>query len=85
MDGPSEGRDEEAEELGKYRTIRPKTLNNLSPPIVSGFLSSRKKELLGLIEKGTFLPVTATSLPTNTRVFGLRFVTELKRVDLGTL
>lgn len=37
------------------------------------------------MDNGTFLPVPEDSVPANTRVFGSRFVDELKRVDLGTL
>lgn len=49
------------------------------------FVSSRKSELLGHIENGTFKTINAFSIAPTTRIFGSRFVDELKKVDSGVL
>lgn len=47
------------------------------------FIKSRKQELKGLLMNGTFLPMDRAEIPHNTRVFGSRFVDELKRAERG--
>ena len=42
------------------------------------YISSRRKELDGLIQQGVFKVVDRASLPKNTRIFGSRFVDEMK-------
>ena len=49
----------------------------IRPPTPS-FKDSRQKEITGLQEKGTFLEIPSSELPPGTRVFGSRFVDEIK-------
>jgi hypothetical protein len=44
------------------------------------FTASRKREVLGLIEKDTFLLVLKTDIPSETRIFNSRFVDEVKNI-----
>ena len=44
------------------------------------FKESRKAELDGLLNDGTFVPVHESTLKTNTGIFGSRFIDELKKV-----
>ena len=47
------------------------------------FAKSRKDELVGLLEGGTFKPVKESTVPPSSRIFGSRFVDELKKVGNG--
>lgn len=49
-------------------------------PEERAFAESRKKDLYGLVKNGTFVPVPRSEVPEGHRVFGSRFVDELKRV-----
>ena len=44
------------------------------------FSQPRKDELSGLLRDGTFKPIRLTDIPTTARIFGSRFVDELKKV-----
>jgi hypothetical protein len=44
----------------------------------SPFTASRQKEIVGLLEKGVFLPVNKGDVPSNIRIFNSRFVDEVK-------
>src|SRR4051794_27285378 len=46
-----------------------------TPPL---FVTSRRKELNSLLEKGVFEVVNITDIPQGTRIFNLRFVDEVK-------
>lgn len=45
------------------------------------FIDSRKKEITGLINEGVFKIVSKGDIPANTRIFGCRFVDEIKYKD----
>ena len=45
------------------------------------FIESRKKELLGLIEKGVFQPINKLDILKDAKIFNSRFVDEVKLVD----
>lgn len=47
------------------------------------FKDSRRKELQGLISNGTFIPVDKSEVPEGARIFGSRFIDELKQADTG--
>lgn len=47
------------------------------------FEVSRKEELDGLIENGTFIPTRIEDIPEGTRVFVSRFIDQLKRPEKG--
>lgn len=49
------------------------------------FAESRKKELEGLAERGTFATVKRNSIPRGTRIYGTRFVDAYKVVDRNTV
>lgn len=51
-------------------------------PEERAFAESRKRELDGLVKDGTFVPVPREEVPDGHRIFGSRFVDELKRVGL---
>ena len=55
-----------------------------TPPIGMTFINERKKELQGLIGNGTFIPVHKSEIPDGTRIFGSRFIDEVKRSGQGT-
>ena len=46
----------------------------------AAFATSRKAELEGLTKDGTFEPIHESKVPTTVRIFGSRFVDELKKV-----
>jgi len=53
----------------------PKTIPPTSTPL---YKESRQKEINGLLEKGAFEFVNASEVPKGTRIFGSRFVNEVK-------
>ena len=54
-----------------------------TPPAGTNFKDARHTELTGLIENGTFTPIPRQSIPTGTRIFGSRFIDEIKRAGTG--
>ena len=55
--------------------LQPDDVQNTTTP---QFLASRQKELLGLLEKGVFQITNIQDVPPGARVFGSRFVNEIK-------
>ena len=63
---------------GQKKSRQPKaTLKKPSAPAPS-YTESRQKEINGLLEKGAFEFVNASEIPKDSRVFGSRFVDEIK-------
>ena len=50
---------------------------------LSDFKKSRKAELDGLIEKGVFKVVLRSSVPKGQRIYGLRFIDDVKQDPHG--
>lgn len=50
------------------------------PALDTSFLESRRKEINGLLEKGTFEVVPISEIPPGIRVFNSRFVDEIKNI-----
>lgn len=49
------------------------------------FASSRSKELNGLLSNGTFEPTPRDQVPEGTRIFGSRFIDQLKKIEDGRI
>lgn len=64
----------------KERTKRQTKLSQKLQNAIS-FTSSRKQELRGLLENGTFLPIPRQDIPENAPVFGSRFIEKVKKDD----
>lgn len=69
----------------RKRTFLPKHFKSLPAPVRELVSSSRKKGLMGLVINGTFKVMNCSEVPDVFRIFGSRFVNELKRACLGVL
>ena len=49
----------------------------------AAFAQPRRDELDGLLKDGTFVPVKLSNVPESSRIFGSRFVDEIKKVGKG--
>lgn len=61
------------------KTKRPKKVKEKKNSLNPDFAESRKKELMGLLEEGTLERTDRRNLPAGTRVFGSRFIDEIKK------
>ena len=54
------------------------------PPVETNFEEARQQELKGLLDNETFIAVSRNEVPDGVRIFGSRFIDELKRSGSGT-
>lgn len=75
--------DKELQEMVSRGTYRPKTLKTLPHEILESFKSSRKPEIKGFINNGTFTVLKMTDVPSGTRLLGACFIDELEKSNHG--
>lgn len=71
------------EEGNKHEALTSEETNKRKKIDVKDFEKSRRQELDGLIKNGTFIPVDKKDIPEGARVFGSRFIDEIKRAGQG--
>lgn len=57
---------------------------DMKEEVSEAFKQSRDAEMEGQIENGTFRPIHISKIPIVNRIFGSRFVDQLKRMAKGT-
>lgn len=71
--------DFDPQELFKHGTIRTRKLCSNSTAMGNSVADSRRVELPGFLDNGTFIPTSMDVVPDGTRIFGSRFVDELDK------
>lgn len=60
-------------------TEKPRKVNTKKNSLNQDFAESIKKELMGLLDEGTFERTDRRNIPGGTQVFGSRFIDEIKK------